>query len=149
MIPVTGFTDTVPPQALELELITVSPEGRESVSPTPLNVIVFAAGLETEKVSVLASPVVISAGVNVALTAGGSMTARLAPAGAPLMPMNTPPPSSKDAVRFAVALLLGPAVKPVTFTVTEQEALGARVKSKIVTLDAPAPATTEAPFSWP
>ncbi len=97
---------------------TAKPDGKLSVTPTPVKATVFAEGFVIEMVKVDVSPTRMLAGENALAIVGGATTVMLALAVAPV-------PSS--VVESVTELFFTPAVVPVTLTLNVQLALAVKV----------------------
>src|SRR5262249_4586742 len=111
----------VPPQeVLALGVAaTCTPEGSESVNPTPVSDSALAEGLVMVKLSVVVPLTGIVVGLNDLVIEGGATTVMLAEAVLPVPPL--------PEVTLPLRLFLTPAVTPVTLTATMQVPLAAMV----------------------
>ncbi len=119
MIPVGAAVVRVPPQTVVDELEMVSPVGKVSVKPAPLNATELAEGFAIVKVNELVADGEMAPGLKFAAMEGGPMTETLAVAG-------TPEPPCVE-VTALVVLFWTPAAVPVTFALKEQEEPAGRV----------------------
>jgi hypothetical protein len=111
---------SVPPQVtVGPEVATVNPAGSVSVNPTPVST-VAAFGFVIVNVRVVVPPSGMVAAPNALLIVGGLTTVKTA------VLLGEPVPPSTESTPLVV-LLFGPAVVPVTLTVSVQEAPGASV----------------------
>lgn len=106
-MPVGAVVANVPPQTVDVPLVTVRPVGSVSVNATPSSEVVFPVGLVMVKVSEVVAFNAIEAGLNTLAMDGGATTKMLA---LPVLPV---PPSVE--VTAEVVLLAVPAAAPVTF----------------------------------
>jgi hypothetical protein len=130
MVPLPAVAVTVPPQ------LSVSPFGVEitrpagsvSVKATPASATVLAAGLVMVKLSEVVPFSAIVVGLNPSAKTGGATTAILAVAVLPVPPLVEP---------TVTLLFFAPAVVPVTFKLSVQEAPAASVSPDRLTADEP------------